>query len=137
VGKVQGGRLAGFHAPKNPVQELRDKSMQKDKWNMFVGDRRYKTNSLLQFLDRFTKNIYEKQLLPTASYSVRLLLVAMALADIWFYGYESCAVDGCFLQRLVCLLMAACSIYGTHRSQRLKSMSHGLKVAIIVRFSFF
>ena len=51
-------------AKKHPITEQREKAIAKDKWNPYVGDKRYKTNMFLQFEDRFTKKVYEKSLLP-------------------------------------------------------------------------
>jgi len=42
---------------------MRDRSLKKDNWNMFVGDLRYKTNFFLQFCDISTKRLYERHLM--------------------------------------------------------------------------
>jgi hypothetical protein len=47
--KGGGPLLPNFKVPvkKHPITELREKSIAKDKWNLYVGDKRYKTNMFL------------------------------------------------------------------------------------------
>lgn len=123
-GKNQ-GNSPSFHGlmkgQQNHITQLREKSQKSDKWNLFVGDSRYKTNFMLHFKDRFTRMIYEKQLLPNSFYSIRLLIILMAFFDICVLGYKQCSEEdgrGCFLTRLVVVIFAVVSLIGTHKSTK-------------------
>ena len=67
---------------------LRELSLRKDNWNIYVGDPRYKTNFFLQFLDSSTKLLYEKSLLEGSPvYSLRCLLIGTWILLIWYLCY--------------------------------------------------
>lgn len=51
--------------------------------------------------------------MPSAMYSIRLFIAAMAFFDIFFVGYPSCETDGCFLRSVFVGLLAMASLYGT------------------------
>ncbi len=53
--------------------------------------------------------------MPSALYSVRLMLIVMGIADVMVFGYESSATGGCFFTRVFALIMAALSVFGTLR----------------------
>jgi hypothetical protein len=67
---------------------------------------------LLMFLDRFTKKVYENQLIPSALYSIRLLIIINTFGDLCLFSYDRCATEG---TRLFVLLLTAISILGTIR----------------------
>eukprot|EP00347_Sterkiella_histriomuscorum_P018326 403345932 len=111
--KRQAGGSLGGHAQQNQISSLREKSLKSDRWNLFVGDNRYKTNFMLQFKDRFTSILYEKSLLPNAIYSIRMFILTMAIFDLFVIGYDSCQLDGCLMSRSISTLLSLISIIGT------------------------
>ena len=42
----------------NQIESMLLKTQEKQNWNFFVGDPRYKTDFFLQFINRTTENIY-------------------------------------------------------------------------------
>lgn len=92
----------------------------------------YKTNAILQFEDRFTKKVYEKQLIPSAIYSIRIMLIMMWLSDFFLIGYETCATEGCFFKRLFSIGVVAISIFGTLRTPQTQKLNHYQRVIIMM-----
>ena len=60
----------------------------KDNWNIFVGDERYKTNFFLKFVDKGTESLYSRSLIPSSRYSIRLLILVIALIEAYL-SYSS------------------------------------------------
>ena len=58
------------------MQVMRDRSLKKDNWNLFVGDARYRTTFFMRFKDKATKSLYERHIMSTTMYSVRCVLAA-------------------------------------------------------------
>ncbi|TNV87760.1 hypothetical protein FGO68_gene5455 [Halteria grandinella] len=74
---------------KSRVSIMRDLSTKRDNWNTFVGDPRYKTTFLLKFVDRSTKQIYEKHTLGSSGYSIRCLLIGMWVLKLLFFCQDT------------------------------------------------
>ena len=70
------------------MQVMRDRSLKKDNWNLFVGDARYRTTVLMRFKDKATKTLYERHIMSTTMYSVRCLLVALWVVLTFFMSEE-------------------------------------------------
>ena len=70
-----------FQNDTNRFSEIREKSLRKDNWNLFVGDTKYTTNFFMQFKDSFTKKLYDRHLIQSGLYSLRLILISMCILD--------------------------------------------------------
>ena len=68
------------------MQVMRDRSLKKDNWNLFVGDSRYRTTFFMQFNDKATKSLYERHLMSTTIYSVRCVLAALWVLLTFYLG---------------------------------------------------
>ena len=64
--------LSGEISHMNKILTLTEKMQERNNWNYFVGDQRFKTNFFLQFLSATTANIYELQVIAGSLYSIRL-----------------------------------------------------------------
>jgi hypothetical protein len=97
------------------MQMMRERTMKRDSWNMFVGETRYKTNFFLRFLDHSTKAVFERQNLCQSSslYSVRCLL---SLYTLVLYYTDNPAARGSQIMRLLILILTSIiSFVGTFR----------------------
>jgi len=56
--------------------------MTRDHWNYFVGDSEYKTDPFLRFSNSFIKGQYQKHLIASSAYSLRILLVLLQIIHI-------------------------------------------------------
>ena len=56
--------------------------MFRDNYNDFVGDQDYYTNLFLRFKRKHVSDHYEKFLLSSATFSLRILLVIMSLMSL-------------------------------------------------------
>lgn len=65
------------------IRDMREKMMMRDNWNCFVGDADYKTDAVLRFKEKHIKYQYEKFLLASSAYSLRVMLSIMAIASLW------------------------------------------------------
>jgi hypothetical protein len=63
------------------LKEMRDKTIAKDNWNYFVADSEYKTDLLLRFKTPFIQQQYEKHLIASSMYSLRVVLAVAALLN--------------------------------------------------------
>ena len=59
----------------NQIASLLEKSQQRQNWNFFVGDQRYRTDFFLRFLTPTTARMYEIQFLSGSLYSSRIWLI--------------------------------------------------------------
>ena len=98
----------------------RENSIKRDNWNLLVGDARYKTNFFLRFNDAGVRIIYEKSLLPTAYYSIRLFIIMICLVDIFML--DTTVVHHTFLSRVFVVSMTVLSLYATTKPGRLHSL---------------
>jgi hypothetical protein len=94
---------------------LRENSIKRDNWNMFVGDPRYKTNFFLQFLDRSTKSLYDRGLVGQAAYSIRLMVLFILFWELVLFIHDECQKDGCMGKRILVLALAIVSLLGTSK----------------------
>ena len=114
ISKRGGGGLSLIpSSANNQMLNIRENSLKKDNWNIYVGDCQYKTNFFLQFKNQYTKSIYENHLFNSSLYSIRILLIVMGILDIFFFGYEWCETEGCFFRRLFVILLAIGSLFST------------------------
>ena len=92
--------------------------MRKDNWNLFVGDTKFKTNFFMQFKDAFTKKLYDRHLITSGIYSLRLILISMCLLD--FFADDSTENDlgKGFLQQLLPILLMIVSLFGTSKKSK-------------------
>lgn len=67
---------------------MRDKTITRDFWNFFTGDEENKTDFFLQFKNEFTNIQYKKHLISSSLYSLRFLLLALSIADIYIVGFN-------------------------------------------------
>ena len=65
---------------------MRDRSLRRDNWNLFVGDSRYRTSFFMQFNDKATKSLYERHIMSSTMYSVRCLLAALWVLLTFYLG---------------------------------------------------
>lgn len=66
----------------NKIKEVREKTMLRDNYNYFVGDQDYHTNLFLKFKKKHISDIYDKYILSSASYSLRILLVLITFISV-------------------------------------------------------
>ena len=66
----------------NKIKEMREKTMIRDNYNYFVGDQDYHTNHFLKFKKKHISDNYEKHLLSSSSYSLRILIVLLSLISV-------------------------------------------------------
>ena len=97
-------------------QQVRENSIKKDNWNLFVGDPRYKTNFFLQFLDSSLYTLYENHILAISYYSVRFFIIFICLLDIFML--DKTVVDHSFFSRIFVVALTLCSFYATLRPAR-------------------
>jgi hypothetical protein len=77
--------LGGFNSK---IRESRDKTMYRDNWNYFVGDTDYKTDALLRFQEKHMKFQYQKFLIASSAYSLRILLGLTTLLNLYFTNHN-------------------------------------------------
>lgn len=118
---------------KTQLQIVRDNTLKKEKWNLFVGDKRYKTNFILQFLDRFTKTFYERQLIPSSMYSIRTFIAFLWFFDIFIYWQKMVFQDHYFLYVTIQTLAALGSLFST--TKQCKHFHPKLKLFLLVNLS--
>lgn len=94
---------------------LRENSIKRDNWNVFVGDPRYKTNFFLQFLDRSTRSVYERGLIGQAAYSIRLMILFIIFWELVLFIHDECPIEGCMGKRILVLAMGVISVVGTSK----------------------
>lgn len=70
------------------IRDLREKIMTRESWNFFVGDEDYKTNFFLQFRSPFVANVYEKHLLASSIYSMRVILFLITIINLCLFQSE-------------------------------------------------
>ncbi|CDW71528.1 multi-sensor hybrid histidine kinase [Stylonychia lemnae] len=73
----------------NKITQLREKSLKRDKWNLF------------------------QSLIPSSVYSIRLFYLTQFLFDIMIVGYDQCAIQGCFMIRCFVCLITMASLFST------------------------
>lgn len=94
------------------MQMLRDMSLKKDNWNLFVGDTRYKTSFFLQFLEVSTKRLYERHLLNTNIYSIRCTMLAMWFTLLFCFQNNEKGTF-CYWQAFLASIFLIISMLGT------------------------
>lgn len=76
-----------------------------------MGDPRYKTNFFLRFVDKTIKSLYERHIINSAHYSIRLMVIFMFLIDTFIVSCSDCS-NGLFGNLLV-MCLACVSLAGT------------------------
>ena len=80
-GKVvkSGGNKSSPSGPSGPLKhrDLRERIIARDNWNFFVSDEEYRTDFFMRFKTPFIQQQYEKSLIYSSVYSLRILLVAI------------------------------------------------------------
>ena len=59
-------------------KEMREKTILKDNWNLFVSDPEFKTDFLLRFKTSSTQQLYEKHLISSSKYSLRVMMMVVS-----------------------------------------------------------
>ena len=89
-----------------------------------MGDSRYKTNFFLQFIDKFTKKLYERHLMPSALYSIRLFIMAATIYDLIVIDFAESIIG-----RLALIVVAMISMVATlKRNQKLNVYNKQLMI---------
>mmetsp|Transcript_39560 Transcript_39560/g.38068 ORF Transcript_39560/g.38068 Transcript_39560/m.38068 type:complete len:180 (+) Transcript_39560:30-569(+) len=107
--------LNSLGAMNTPLGDLRNNCIKKDSWNIFVGDPQYKTNFFLQFKNQFIETIYERYILKSALYSIRLIIIMMGFVIIQFYDSFGLVTEGKKVQTLVSVATISASLFGTSK----------------------
>jgi len=68
-------------------QEVRNKIISRDNWNFFNGDPDYKTDFFLRFKAPHIKEQYLKRQISVSSYSLRVLLIILAILNMKLNSY--------------------------------------------------
>ena len=112
--KVSKGGVAQ-NSNKNTVKETRDKTILRDNWNYFVSDDDAKTDAILRFKKPHIKNLYEKHLIASSAYSLRILLGLITFTYL-HVTTEDCTYNWrilCYLNRPLPNLLIAGSFFCT------------------------
>ena len=72
------------------IKEMREKTMLRDNWNYFVNDEESKTDTILRFKKPHTKTLYEKHLIASSAYSLRIILGLATLSYIYLLDTSEC-----------------------------------------------
>ena len=106
-------RIETFQGYQSEICQLRENSLKKDNWNLYVGDVKYKTNFFLQFKNQFTKNIYQKHLYKSSLYSLRAMLIVMSFCELFLFGKEELGIYEWLLAKFVTILLSVLSFLAT------------------------
>lgn len=116
---------------------MRENSIKKDNWNLFVGDVRYKTNFFLNFLDPSLKTLFDNHLLTSSLYSIRLFIILICLVDLFLL--DKSIVEHSFFSRIFVISLMLCSIYATTKPARMHHLliKQSMLVSLSLIFSKF
>ena len=67
---------------------MRDKTILRDNWNYFVNDEDSKTDVILRFKKPHIKNLYEKHLIASSAYSLRILLGLITFSYLYLQDLD-------------------------------------------------
>jgi hypothetical protein len=81
--------ILGFQN-QNKVKEMREKTMLRDNWNYFVNDEDSKTDTILRFKKPHIKSLYEKHLIASSAYSLRIMIGLATLSYIYLIDTSEC-----------------------------------------------
>ncbi len=106
--------MAGAFSNTGTLTTLRENSLKRDNFNIFVGDANFKTNFFLMFKSNHTKFMYHNQLVNFNHYSLRCLFGLLLVAAIIFleWSYLSWSLNSLSLLLAMALCTGA-SFYGT------------------------
>jgi hypothetical protein len=74
----------------NKVKEMREKTMLRENWNYFVNDEDSKTDTILRFKKPHIKSLYEKHLIASSAYSLRIILGLATMCYIYLLDTSEC-----------------------------------------------
>ena len=69
---------------------MRDKTILHDNWNYFVNDDDSKTDCILRFKKPHIKNLYEKHLIASSAYSLRIMMGFITLTYFYLLDTSTC-----------------------------------------------
>lgn len=70
-------------------KDLREKTITRENWNYFVGDTEFKTDNFLRFKQPIIIQQYEKHLIASSAYSLRIVLGVLFILNIFFQDKET------------------------------------------------